>query len=108
MGIRGIIGAALAALLLYFSGLFVWLTPLPIFYSYRVGGRSKGTISLFVSLAILLGLYFVAVPLVLKHGGEARLNQWFFWLPGAFVGGGGEGLAETLLGITYFCFNCPA
>lgn len=93
--------AALIAVVLYFSGLLVMLTPLPILYASVVRGRTQGIIAALIAGIAVAGLYLVAVP-----ASGAAVSGPLAWLP--LPGQGLEGFFPVAFlraaGIGYFAF----
>ncbi len=99
--VRMTAAAAMIAVVLYFSGLLVMLTPLPILYASVVRGRLHGIVAALVAGVAVAALYIVAVP----AGGAAATGP-LSWLP--LPGQGLEGFFPVAFlraaGIGYFAF----
>ncbi len=90
------------SLLLFFSGVFVWLTPLPLIYGLRHSKRPHSSSSLLLAFALLVGLYLGLFPWVMGRVGLERALQYFFWLPGAGFFPEGEVLKMMSFGLSYY------
>lgn len=91
------------SLLLYLSGFLVWLTPLPLLYAYKKGGRNAGLWSIGVAVICLFLLYFGVLPLLGSNLEGSKALASFFWVPGM----GPEeapGLTPSVYGISYYAF----
>ncbi len=98
---KAIFASAAVAILLYFSGLLVVLTPLPLLYALLTQGRRSGFYAFGLSLFAVLTLYLVAVPA--WSGGVASGNVYLPmpWLAlTSFMPRG----AVEMMGIGYFLF----
>jgi uncharacterized protein YybS (DUF2232 family) len=82
---KWISGLTLLSMLLYLSGFFVWLTPLPVLYGYKRGGRLLGLLTLGCALLALFALY-QGIALFAAKQGVAEAAKLFFWLPGMGMG----------------------
>jgi len=80
--ILGTLWLGLLTSLLYVTGLFIWLTPLPIIYGFKKGGGDVGVLSLGVALLALLGLYYGIIPAVVQAYGYESATRIFFLVPG--------------------------
>ncbi|MFO1518373.1 MAG: DUF2232 domain-containing protein [bacterium] len=78
------VATALAVLLsvsLFFSGLFSWFTPVPLFYISRRYSLRWGGITLLLIALLLSGAYF-GVFHYLSVSKDPNSLSWFSWLPG--------------------------
>ena len=98
---KAIGASSLIAVVLFFSGLFTMLTPLPLLYASAIQGRAVGRAAAALSGAAVLLVYLIALPQAAGsgEGGVAYLlipGQGFVgYLPQAFIG---------FSGIAYFAF----
>lgn len=101
--LKGILGSGFFGILLFFSGLFIWLTPVPILYRYHQNGRGAALGAVAVSMFGLAALYFALVPWVVSSWGHEQALKYLFWIPGLFAVEGGKWLPSSF-GLSYFLF----
>lgn len=93
---------SLLSLLLYFSGIFVWLTPLPTIYLYKRVGRLGAVLSAALALAGLAVLLFLLIPQVEARWGWETTAKAFFWVPGVSSDLGGVQNFPAAFSLFYF------
>ncbi len=98
------IGLGFLSLVLYLSGIFIWLTPLPFLYAFARGGRLKGSLAFLVALLFLLILYHWLLPTVAERWGVQRAMEIFFWLPGLELSSDQKWVQVSSYGVFYFGF----
>jgi hypothetical protein len=101
--IKGVLATGGLAVLLYLSGLLLWLTPVPFLYSFKKRGRETAWAGLFFGLLLLGGLYYGLVTWVSAHFGWEQAQQYLFWLPGIGLAAGDPWLPGGY-GLPYFFF----
>lgn len=100
---KGILGSGFFGVLFFFSGLLIWLTPVPILYRYHQNGRVAALGAIAVSAAGLALLYFGLVPWIAQSWGVEKAVQYLFWIPGVFALSSGLWQPSTF-GLAYFLF----
>jgi len=101
--IKGAFFSGGLAVLLYLSGLLLWLTPLALLYAYKKKGREVALWGLVCGLILLGGLYFGLIPWVSAKFGVVKAQQYLFWLPGVGVTQG-QAMLPGAFGLPYFIF----
>ena len=94
--IKAVLGGAAISIVLYFSGLLTFITPLPLLYVYVVRGRAAGLLSALVSVAAVAAAYIFFMPHTQAAEGAASYfimpGQGFYgYLPGRLIEAGGIG-----------------
>jgi predicted membrane protein DUF2232 len=101
--VKGVLVTGGLAVLLYLSGLLLWLTPIPFLYASKKHGRRAAWGGFFFGLILLALLYFVLISAVSAHFGWEKAQQYLFWLPGVGLAAGNS-LLPGAFGLPYFCF----
>ena len=101
--VKGVLVTGGLAVLLYLSGLLLWLTPIPILYAYKKSGRQAAWGGLIFALIFLAFLYFGVIHWVSGYFGWEKVQQYLFWLPGVGLAAGNALLPGTY-GLPYFFF----
>lgn len=91
------------AVLLYLSGLLLWLTPVPFLVTGKKKGPKAAWGGLLLGLILLGVMYLGLVPWLVQHLGWEKAQQFLFWLPGIGLGSGNSRLAGAF-GLPYFFF----
>jgi len=100
---KGVLGSGGIAVLLYLSGLLLWLTPIPLIYTYRKRGSQEALVAGGFGLFLLGILYLALLPWVISQFGAEKLGPYFFWLPGVGVAQGAT-WNPAWFGLPYFAF----
>ena len=100
----GTLGLGLMSLVLYLSGLLVWLSPLPIMFAYRKARGSKALVGVLLPVAILAAIYGVLVPFAMERLGAEQALKFLFWVPGLGLTAGDLSWNPAVFGIAYFLF----
>lgn len=101
--LKGVLGLGVLSVLLFLSGLLVWLSPLPVFYCFKKRGTRAGFFAVALSLGCLAGLYLGLLPWVQGHYGMDAAARYLFWLPGVAAVPGLSWQAGSF-GLAYFLF----
>lgn len=104
LSLFGVWGLGLMSLLMYLSGLLVWLTPLPLLYAYRRARGSKALVGILLPVAILAAIYGALLPFATERLGAEGTLKLFFWVPGLGLGPAAESWNPAVFGIAYFLF----
>ena len=102
LSLLGAMGLGLMSLLMYLSGLLLWLTPLPLLYAYRRGGSTKALAGTLLPVAVLAAIYFFLLPFALDRFGAEQALKLFFWVPGLGVSPGDISWNPAVFGIAYY------
>jgi len=94
--IKAVLSGAAISIVLYFSGLLTFITPLPMIYLYVVRGRAAGLISAVLSVAAVAAAYafFMSHAQALEGAASYFImpGQGFYgYLPTALIKAGGAG-----------------
>jgi predicted membrane protein DUF2232 len=101
---RVVISCGILSLLLYLSGIFIWLTPLPILYAYKKGRWSRGLLAMSIALLCLLALYKLLIPWATVQWGSAKVFEFFFWVPGISAAPSQNSTDPMVFGISYYTY----
>jgi hypothetical protein len=101
--IKGSLVTGGMAVLLYLSGLLLWLTPIPLLFSWKKRGPKVTGAGLLLALILLGGLYLGLIPSVSAYFGWEKAQQYLFWLPGVGLLSGNPWL-PAVFGLPYFLF----
>lgn len=104
LSLLGVVGLGLMALVMYLSGLLVWLTPLPILYAYRKAGGTKALLGVILPVAVLAAIYGLVLPFANDRLGPEQALKLFFWVPGMGLGPSDLSWDPAVFGIAYFLF----
>lgn len=91
------------AVLLFLSGLLLWLTPLPFIYACKKRGKHAAWEGLVLGFLLLGLLYFGILPWVQSNWGWTSVQKYLFWLPGVGLSPDGS-WSPGNYGLPYFGF----
>lgn len=100
---KGILATGGLAVLLYLSGLLLWLTPVPLLFAWKKKGPRAAWGGMLFGLILLGVLYLGLVPWVSGQLGWEKAQQYLFWLPGVGVATGNVWLPGAF-GLPYYFF----
>ncbi len=104
LSLPGILWLGLISLVVYLSGILVWLTPLPLLYAYKRGGGARALWGALPPVLILAAIYWILLPFSFDRLGAERTLDFFFWVPGMGLSAGDFSWDPAVFGISYFLF----
>lgn len=102
----GTLLGVLLTVALFFSGLFSWLTPLPLFYLARRYSLGRGLLAWALTILFFGIFYSFLFSFLGKESTELNLLKWLTWLPGmAYYEAFGRQavLGSVFVYLSFFC-----